>query len=322
MNPSVFRIKLDLHGTTPGAVLRISEGDTARKLVCELCENGRPYRFAEDCYAVFEATKPDGSTVAGDTVIADCSRIEYGIPSAAVNVSGEVSCCFKVYGEDGLMLITPSFSIIVTEEVYDTDYPEGTDSFKALDSLVTHTLDVIGQATASASAAAASASAAEVSAAEAQDSASEAAASASTAAANVAGATDKAQGYADAAAASAQTAASKVSACASAVESAKKYAMGQAQSVTTATPGLFCSEGIRYVCSVKVTSLTVYSFADCSIEFVAGSTISVSLPSNCRYATAEPVYKPGYAYVLYFEPFSAAGQSLYKVSCECLGAIS
>ena len=155
MNPSVFRIKLDLHGRMPGAVLRISEGDTARRLVCELCE-----------------VKPDGSTVAGDAAVIGASRIEYGIPSAAVSTRGKVSCCFKLYGADGLILTTPTFNIIVTEEVYDTDYPEGTDSFKALDSLVTHTLDVIGQASASASAADASASAAEASAAAAQDSAS------------------------------------------------------------------------------------------------------------------------------------------------------
>ena len=175
---------------------------------------------------------------------------------------------------------------------------------------------------ASASAAAASASAAEVSASEAQDSASEAAASAATAASNAAGATAAAQGYADAAASSAQNAASKLNACNTAVTEAKKYAMGQVQTISGATPALFCAEGIRYLCSDRVTTLTVYSLSDCSIEFVTGSTVSVTLPSGCRFATAEPIYKPGYAYVLYFEPFTAAGQSFYKASFECLGAIA
>ena len=50
MNPSVFRIKLDLHGRMPGAVLRISEGDTARRLVCELCEDGRAYVFSDETF--------------------------------------------------------------------------------------------------------------------------------------------------------------------------------------------------------------------------------------------------------------------------------
>ena len=199
MNPSVFRIKLDLHGRMPGAVLRISEGDTARRLVCELCEDGRAYVFSDETYVIFEAIKPDGSTVAGDAAVIGASRIEYGIPSAAVSTRGTVSCCFKLYGADGLILTTPTFNIIVTEEVYDTDYPEGTDSFKALDGLITHTLNVIEKASTSASAADASASAAEASAAAAQDSASEAAASAATAASNAAGATAAAQEYADAA---------------------------------------------------------------------------------------------------------------------------
>ena len=143
MNPSVFRIKLDLHGRMPGAVLRISEGDTARRLVCELCEDGRAYVFSDETYVIFEAIKPDGSTVAGDAAVIGASRIEYGIPSAAVSTRGTVSCCFKLYGADGLILTTPTFNIIVTEEVYDTDYPEGMDSFKALDGLITHTLNVI-----------------------------------------------------------------------------------------------------------------------------------------------------------------------------------
>lgn len=322
MNPSVFRIKLDLHGRMPGAVLRISEGDTARRLVCELCEDGRAYVFSDETYVIFEAIKPDGSTVAGDAAVIGASRIEYGIPSAAVSTRGTVSCCFKLYGADGLILTTPTFNIIVTEEVYDTDYPEGTDSFKALDGLITHTLDVIEKASTSASAADASASAAEASAAASQDSASEAAASAATAASNAAGATAAAQGYADAAALSAQNAASKLNACNTAVTEAKKYAMGQVQTISGATPALFCAEGIRYVCSDRVTTLTVYSLSDCSIEFVTGSTVSVTLPSGCRFATAEPIYKPGYAYVLYFEPFTAAGQSFYKASFECLGAIA
>ena len=322
MNPSVFRIRLDLHGRTPGAVLRISEGDTARRLICELCEDGRPYVFSDETYVIFEAVKPDGSTVAGDAAVIGASRIEYGIPSAAVNTRGTVSCCFKLYGADGLILATPTFNIIVTEEVYDTDYPEGTDSFSALDGLITKAVGVVGEASGSAAAAASSAEAAAESAGSAQSSASAAAASAQSAAASAAGATDAAQGYAEAAASSANSAASKLSACNTAVTEAKKYAMGQVQTISGATPALFCAEGIRYVCSDRVTVLTVYSLSDCSIEFVAGSTVSVSLPSGCRFATAEPIYKPGYAYVLYFEPFTAAGQSFYKASCECLGAIA
>lgn len=322
MNPSVFRIKLDLHSESPGVTVRISQGDTARRLVCELYEDGRPYTITEECYALFEAVKPGGGTVAGDAVISGGTRIEYGIPSAAVDEMGEVRCCFKVYGAEGMLLTTPAFNIIVTEEVYDTDYPEGTDSFSALDGLISDAIRVVGEASASASDAEASASAAASSALAAENSASAAASSAQSAAQSAAGATEEAQSYANAAAASASSAASKLNSCSAAYEAAKKYAMGQIQSVSGTTPRLFCAEGIRYVCLERVTSLTVYSFADCSIEFITGSSVTVTLPSSCRYATAEPVYKPNSAYVLYFEPFSAAGQMFYKVSCEGLGTVS
>ena len=63
MNYSDFKITLEIQKVTSQAMLPVKTGDTARRIVISLAENGKPYTIADDCYAVFSATKPDGKTL-------------------------------------------------------------------------------------------------------------------------------------------------------------------------------------------------------------------------------------------------------------------
>lgn len=63
MNVSVHKISLDIHRQGVQVNLEAKKGDTARRLVVGLVEDGAPYVVDEGCYGVFMAKKPDGNTL-------------------------------------------------------------------------------------------------------------------------------------------------------------------------------------------------------------------------------------------------------------------
>ena len=58
MNSSIYRINLDIHDARPQASIRLTQNDTARRIVIFLSDGGLPYIIADDCYAAFTSLKP------------------------------------------------------------------------------------------------------------------------------------------------------------------------------------------------------------------------------------------------------------------------
>ncbi len=139
MNSSIYRINLDIHDVRPQASVRITQNDTARRIIISLSDGGVPYIIADDCYAVFTAAKPDGTVLYNDTVIVQNSRIQYDITAQTVAAAGTVDCQIRIYGTDGTLITSPCFTILVTGRVFDDSIAEGTDQFTALDELVVST---------------------------------------------------------------------------------------------------------------------------------------------------------------------------------------
>lgn len=139
------KLTLDIHDTMSPVSLSVKKGDTGRKLLVHLAENGYPYHISEDCYAVFTAKKPDGNVVFNPCSIVDCV-ITYKFTEQTVSAAGLVECEIILYGSDGKQLTSASFGIIVEDTIYDTETEvESTSEFNALTALMAQVQTVIAR---------------------------------------------------------------------------------------------------------------------------------------------------------------------------------
>ena len=137
MIQSTYRFSLDIHDDHSNVCLYVKKGDTnSRKLYITLMENGNPYEISDDCYAVFTATKPDGTLVYNDCVIDD-DTIIYELTPQTTAAPGVMDCEIQLYGADDALLTSPRFIVVVDDTVYDTETEiVSTDEYKALLELV------------------------------------------------------------------------------------------------------------------------------------------------------------------------------------------
>lgn len=136
MTYTEHRITLDIHKTVTPVSLSVKKGDTGRRLLVNLAEKGYPYHISEGCYAAFTAKKPDGHIIHNECTIDGCTII-YDFTVQTAVVAGQLDCEIKLYGSDGELITSPSFTIIVEDTVYDEgDVVESTDEFSALAGLI------------------------------------------------------------------------------------------------------------------------------------------------------------------------------------------
>lgn len=136
MNNSCVEISLDLKRTTQPVVVKAEKSDTARKLRVRLADGGKPYTITQDCYAVFTAKKPDGTSLYNDCQIVD-GIIEYQFTPQTCSAAGSFPAQIRLYGGDKHLIATAPFQF----EVYDTvftaeDAAKSQDEQTALDNLV------------------------------------------------------------------------------------------------------------------------------------------------------------------------------------------
>lgn len=136
MNTAVYYLSLDIHESNAQAALRVKKGDTARKLVISLTENGKPYEISNDCRAVFTARKPDGHLLYNACAVQG-NRIVYALTVQTANVVGEVCCELRLYGADFALITSPRFLLLVDDTVYsDGDLVESSAEFSELTRLL------------------------------------------------------------------------------------------------------------------------------------------------------------------------------------------
>lgn len=136
MNTADFYLSLDIHESSAQVSLRVKKGDTARKLVISLTENGKPYEISSDCKAVFTAKKPDGHLLYNACTVQG-NRVVYALTAQTAAVAGEVCCELRLYGADAALLTSPRFLLLVDDTVYtDGDVVESSSEFSALTELL------------------------------------------------------------------------------------------------------------------------------------------------------------------------------------------
>ena len=135
MKPSYYRISLDVHDTTSQLSFSVKKGDTSRRLLISLMDNGVPYVLTENCYAVFSARKPDKNIVFNDCTI-EKNLIIYDITEQTTALEGRLDCEITLYDINGEQLTSPRFTIIVYATVFSEEEVESSGEYKSLNTLV------------------------------------------------------------------------------------------------------------------------------------------------------------------------------------------
>lgn len=157
MIDSIKRISLDIHSSMSKEIVNANRGDTGRKIYISLVDGGIPYTITEDCYAVFTATKADGTILYNHCDIED-NVIVYEFTDQTASTVGRVNCEIKLYGADDALITSPGFKILVYGTVYDENEKLGsTDEATALTHLISEATCAISAANEAAANAAAAA---------------------------------------------------------------------------------------------------------------------------------------------------------------------
>lgn len=143
MNPSIFRISLDIHDEGSQVSLAVKKGDTIRVIQATLTERGKPYAITAGCTAVFTAKKPDGSILYNACTVSG-SGITYAMTPQTTAAAGRADCEFRLYDAADELITSPRFNIIICDTVYDDDdVIDSTSEASALDALIDEATQLI-----------------------------------------------------------------------------------------------------------------------------------------------------------------------------------
>lgn len=121
MNYSTYRFSLDIQSTQSQVSLPVMLGDTARRLYISLTDGGKPYVIAEGCRASLAARKADGKTLLHDCIIEKNTYIRYDFTEQTATALGLTECNILIYGDDGEIIGSPRFSLVVYNDVVGLD---------------------------------------------------------------------------------------------------------------------------------------------------------------------------------------------------------
>ena len=139
MNDSAYKISLDINAQGSQVALNAKKSDTGRKIYISLRAGGTPHIIANDCYAVFAATKPDGSILYNACTIEN-NEIIYEFTEQTCTAVGRCRCEIKLYGSDDKLITSPRFTLLVDGTVYPDEQVESSDEFSALTKLIVDTV--------------------------------------------------------------------------------------------------------------------------------------------------------------------------------------
>ncbi|MBQ7345356.1 MAG: BppU family phage baseplate upper protein, partial [Oscillospiraceae bacterium] len=113
------RIVLDVQDDFARVQVNVKTGDVGRKLYISLVDGGVPYIFDAGTYVSLTARKPNGNVLYDERCTVEIGDIVvYEIDGAVNELEGRVPCEVKVYGEDGSVLTSARFDMIVRDAIY------------------------------------------------------------------------------------------------------------------------------------------------------------------------------------------------------------
>ena len=114
MKDTKFRILLDIHEVRSQATIPVKVGDVSCKIYITLVEGGKPYKIHENSFGVFTGKKGDDNYIFNNCIVEN-GIIRYDFTPQTVAAAGVLECEIRIYDEDGGVLTTPSFNIVVDE---------------------------------------------------------------------------------------------------------------------------------------------------------------------------------------------------------------
>lgn len=123
MQSSNFKFTLNLQKTQSQIAIPITLGDTARTWRISFLDGAIPYEIADGCLAKLEIKRPTGTHIEEFCPIENNSEVKYSFsqnPNTAT-VEGLHDCQIILFDEEGNILGTPRFSMIVSNRVIDSD---------------------------------------------------------------------------------------------------------------------------------------------------------------------------------------------------------
>lgn len=141
---SVSRFTLNTRDEEAQLSFSVKQGDTARRIIATLTENGEMFYLSDDCYAVFAANKSDGTKFNDSCVIQD-GRIIYDLDPQLTLAVGRADCDITVYSSGGAVISTARFTMTVFESIFAgaSDDMVSEDTFHVLNNLIGDANDTI-----------------------------------------------------------------------------------------------------------------------------------------------------------------------------------
>ncbi len=136
MNPTIFRVSLDIHKIHSQFTLPIKRGDTSGKLIITLMQSGKPYEITEDCYAKFNASKDKSGVIIDHACYIQNNTIIYDFKAVTTSTAEKLNCEVILYGLDGQAVVSPRFTIIVHDSVVSEEELETSGEFSTLGQLI------------------------------------------------------------------------------------------------------------------------------------------------------------------------------------------
>ena len=123
MQTSTFKFILNLQKTQSQIAIPVTRGDNARTWCISFLDGRDPYEIAEGCLAKLEIKRPTGTHIEQFCPIENKSTVRYSFtqnPNTAA-VEGLHDCQIILFDEQGNVIGSPRFSMIVSDRVIDND---------------------------------------------------------------------------------------------------------------------------------------------------------------------------------------------------------
>lgn len=143
MNYTNYKITLDMQKVESQISIPVPQNDTARRLYIHLFHNGKRFALKDGMRAVFAGEKADGTVLYNDCVIENQSVIRYDFTEQTTAAAGTLRCQIRVYGEDGILVTSPSLTVVVYQSVFSAETIVSSDEYTALNQLITETNDLL-----------------------------------------------------------------------------------------------------------------------------------------------------------------------------------
>lgn len=131
-NTIIENMRLEMNAPKIRSNLSVRVGDVCTRTVHFILANrGSVVDLKNALTAQIHIKKPDGNMCYNDCVIAG-NEIQYTLTSQTINVVGICLCNISVVFEDGAVVISPEFEIVVYEQNLDSELIESQNEFQAL----------------------------------------------------------------------------------------------------------------------------------------------------------------------------------------------